>query len=468
MIGNVTSLSETVHAAIDHARRSHQSCVVSKIEELNRILPLDFYQRTGRSYSGQRCYWSDSSGELQLVGAGITAMISTQSEDAAVQVRQAQARLFRNAYTVGAQYVAGTGAVFLGGFAFDSKKERSAMWQEFGSAYFILPEFLLTVHRGRCYFTHTILCRPNDDAAERVGALEAQPNELFDNGFHAATDTHDQQLLDQKDLDQDTWCRLVAKAVQTMQETPMKKIVLARARSLIFQRQLSSHALLRVLSEKQKGTCIFCLEKGSAAFIGATPERLIKKNGRSIESACLAGSAARGKTQHEDDLLGKWLLNDGKNLKEHQYVVESVRAALNTLCTSLSIPKRPVLMKNKNIQHLYTPVKGRCKSATSLIDLVARLHPTPALGGLPKKDAMAWIRTHEAMDRGFYASPIGWVDAGDHGEFDVGIRAALLRGNEAVLFAGCGVLTDSDPIQEYQETDVKFQPMQHALIRGTL
>ncbi|WP_262392396.1 hypothetical protein [Sporolactobacillus inulinus] len=261
MIGNVTSLSETVHAAIDHARRSHQSCVVSKIEELNRILPLDFYQRAGRSYSGQRCYWSDSSGELQLVGAGITAMIATQSEDAAVQVRQAQARLFRNAYTVGAQHVAGTGAVFLGGFAFDSKKERSAMWQEFGSAYFILPEFLLTVHRGHCYFTHTILCRPNDDAAERVGALEAQPNELFDNGFHAATDTHDQQLLDQKDLDQDTWCRLVAKAVQTMQETPMKKIVLARARSLIFQRQLSSHALLRVLSEEQKGTCIFAWKR---------------------------------------------------------------------------------------------------------------------------------------------------------------------------------------------------------------
>ncbi|WP_051577709.1 isochorismate synthase [Sporolactobacillus terrae] len=468
MIGNVTSLSGTVHAAIDHARRSHQSCVVSKIEELNRIQPLDFYQHAGRRYSGQRCYWSDSSGELQLVGAGSAATISTQQEDAAVQVRQAQARLFRNAYTLGTQRVAGTGPIFLGGFSFDSKKERAEMWQDFGSAYFILPEFLLTVRHGRCYLTHTILCRPNDDVAERVGALEAQPHERFDNVLHAEPGAHDQQLLDQNDQDQDTWCRLVAEAVQTMQETPMKKIVLARARSLIYQRKLSRHALLRVLSEQQKGTCIFCLEKGSAAFIGATPERLIKKSGRSIESACLAGSAARGKTQQEDDEFGKWLLNDGKNLKEHQYVVESVRDALNALCTSLSIPKQPVLMKNKNIQHLYTPVKGRCKSATSLIDLVARLHPTPALGGLPKKDAMAWIRTHEAMDRGFYASPIGWVDSGDHGEFDVGIRAALLRGNEAVLFAGCGVLADSDPIQEYQETDVKFQPMQHALMRGTL
>jgi menaquinone-specific isochorismate synthase len=186
-----------------------------------------------------------------------------------------------------------------------------------------------------------------------------------------------------------------------------------------------------------------------------------------IESMCLAGSAPRGQTKEEDDLLGNRLLHDAKNRREHQYVVTMIRQALGSLCRSLTVPDHPVLMKNRDIQHLLTPVSGRSGDHLSVLHYVERLHPTPALGGLPRDPAVHWITKNEPFSRGLYGAPVGWCDKDGDGDFSVGIRSGLVQGDQAVLFAGCGILEASVPEQEYNETKTKFRPMLNGLGVGT-
>ena len=151
-------------------------------------------------------------------------------------------------------------------------------------------------------------------------------------------------------------------------------------------------------------------------------------------SACLQALLQEGKTMVEDELLGKTLLTDDKNLMEHQFVVDMIKMAMEESCSEVKIPKQPYLLKLKNIQHLYTPVKGRVNQHTSLLSLVEKLHPTPALGGLPKNLAIEKIREVEDLDRGLYGGPIGWVDYQGNGEFAVAIRSGLIQGNEVIYF----------------------------------
>src|SRR5690606_22198618 len=152
----------------------------------------------------------------------------------------------------------------------------------------------------------------------------------------------------------------------------------------------------------------------------------------------------------------KALLDDSKNRSEHQYVVQMIGDVFKEHCLNPRIPQNPKLMKIRDIQHLYTPVEGELKSGSSLLDLVEALHPTPALGGEPKLQALSLIRSYEPLNRGYYAAPIGWTDAKGDGEFAVAIRSALLDGDKAYLFAGGGIVADSTPEAEYDETWVKF------------
>ena len=177
----------------------------------------------------------------------------------------------------------------------------------------------------------------------------------------------------------------------------------------------------------------------------------------------LAGSAPRGGTPEADERLGEELLASPKNREEHQVVVEAVRAALAPLTVHLEVAPEPRLLKLPTIQHLFTPVRGRLAPGATLLDVVARMHPTPAVGGSPKEAALALIRRLEGWDRGWYAGPIGWLDGAGNGAFAVALRSGLLRGGQAALFAGCGIMGASQPEEEYREWQVKLRPMLAAL-----
>jgi isochorismate synthase len=171
----------------------------------------------------------------------------------------------------------------------------------------------------------------------------------------------------------------------------------------------------------------------------------------------------RGATPEEDARIGEELMNSSKNRHEHAVVVDTIKSALGAVCDKVQAAEAPGLLKLANVQHLYTPITGQLQANHSILELVEQLHPTPAVGGLPNKSALEAIREREQLDRGWYAAPVGWLDAKGDGEFVVALRSALLRGNKAVLFVGCGIMGDSDPATEYQESCLKAKVMLSAL-----
>jgi isochorismate synthase len=207
---------------------------------------------------------------------------------------------------------------------------------------------------------------------------------------------------------------------------------------------------------------------GEPVFLGASPERLIRLAGGVLDTSCLAGSIARGSTVAEDDALGARLVASAKDRVEHALVATMLREQLGPLCETLEIGGTPELTRLANVQHLHTPVHGTLAAGPDgtvpcILDLVARLHPTPAVGGSPRPEALELIRRRERLDRGWYAGPVGWLDRHGEGEFAVAIRSALLRGGEARLFAGCGIVGGSDSRSEYQESRLKLRAMLGAL-----
>ncbi|ACA41737.1 menF, icsM, entC; menaquinone-specific isochorismate synthase [Lysinibacillus sphaericus C3-41] len=221
--------------------------------------------------------------------------------------------------------------------------------------------------------------------------------------------------------------------------------------------------MLSQIIHEQPESYLFGLEHEHLLFFGASPERLVKvEDGRAF-SSCVAGSIKRGKTAEEDEAYGQSLLHDPKNGGEHQYVVDMIADTFRKNCVDINLPESPRLLKIRDIQHLYTPIEGQLNKDATILQLTKTLHPTPALGGVPRMEALAAIRKYEPMNRGLYAAPIGWLDAEGNGEFAVAIRSAALLHDKAYLYAGGGIVADSEPQSEYDETLVKFRPMLRAL-----
>ncbi|MCB9006462.1 MAG: isochorismate synthase [Ardenticatenaceae bacterium] len=199
------------------------------------------------------------------------------------------------------------------------------------------------------------------------------------------------------------------------------------------------------------------------AFYGATPELIVEVNGRSLHTMGLAGSIGRGKTPAEDEALAQELLNSAKNQHEHALVVQSIRRRLEPLTNELTIPDQPDILQLGYIQHLFTPIQATLKQADGVLPILQNLHPTPALGGQPRELAMPFISQAEPVPRGWYGAPVGWLDRNLDGAFSVAIRSAITQDRRVWLYSGAGIVADSDPQAEWDETALKFRPMLQAL-----
>ncbi|WKB37346.1 isochorismate synthase [Terrilactibacillus sp. S3-3] len=255
----------------------------------------------------------------------------------------------------------------------------------------------------------------------------------------------------------------VHQAIEEIKKRRLKKVVLSRIMTAESSERLDPVNVLGRLHRRQPDCTLFAFERNSSIFLGATPEWLIKKSGGEVQTMCLAGTIKRGADEKEDRALENELLADEKNLAEHQFVVTRITEVMNTYCDEVECSSKPIIYKAGQVQHLCTPVTGKLKKGVSLLELVENLHPTPALGGLPKEEAVKAIRIYENYERGWYGAPIGWVDIEGNGAFAVAIRSGLIKGKQAVLFAGCGIVADSEPAREYEETKIKFKPMLDAL-----
>jgi isochorismate synthase len=251
-----------------------------------------------------------------------------------------------------------------------------------------------------------------------------------------------------------------------IQQGAFEKVVLARDMQVMLNDPTGTFdidATLQRLRESYPAAYVFAVQRGERFFVGATPERLVQAQDGQIHTMALAGSARRGETEEEDAQLGTELLQSEKNNSEHAIVVAMVREALENHCTSVHVSAAPQLLKLKNLQHLKTPIAGELIPGRCILDVIADLHPTPAVGGFPRHAALEAIRNTEKLDRGWYAGPLGWIGASGHGEFAVALRSGLIDGSKATLFAGCGIVSGSDPQTEYAESCLKFQVMLRGL-----
>lgn len=459
----MTDIQQGLTEALQTVKRIAMPILFSHVEAVTNKKPINIYHSSESLYKGERFYWKDPDNELYLAGIGIASKIQSlhNGEKRFKEMKGKWTAIMETAITSGMDSEKGTGPLCFGGFSFNSKDtEPSSDWSQFGSYLFYIPKYLITETKHGTYLTSSIYLHPHISDKEIRQFMEDRDAIL---SLSESTEKEIPAIVERQEHLVQEWKQAILKSVKDIQKGQMEKIVLARELSLLFEDKIPSHKVLENLMNQQNGSFIFGLESGDDCFIGASPERLVKKEGAIVFSACLAGSTPRSEDAEIDKALGNELLNDDKNRSEHQFVVNMIRKAMEKYCVEINIPNAPVLMKLKNIQHLYTPVNCVSMPGTSVLDFVELLHPTPALGGAPRDVAMEKIERYEGMDRGFYAAPIGWMDIYGNGDFSVGIRSGLLQKNKASLYAGCGIVEKSNPESEYMETKVKFKPMLEAL-----
>jgi salicylate biosynthesis isochorismate synthase/menaquinone-specific isochorismate synthase len=251
----------------------------------------------------------------------------------------------------------------------------------------------------------------------------------------------------------------VAQAVRRIRSGELEKIVLAREVDVHAPAVHDPGALLGPLREEFGSCYVFAVGRGEGTFIAASPELLVRREGQRASTVALAGSIGRSADPAVDDHLGERLLRSEKDRGENAIVVRTIARALRPLAPLavwVTAAPEPVLVRVANIQHLATPIRAQLASPVGAIELAGALHPTPAVGGEPREDAVRLIPALEGLDRGWYAGAVGWTDTTGDGEFCVALRCALLQGRTARLYAGGGIVADSDPAAELGETEVKL------------
>lgn len=260
----------------------------------------------------------------------------------------------------------------------------------------------------------------------------------------------------------EAWCDTVADAVAAVQGGALRKVVLAREVRVEANRTIRPSDVVARLRALYPACRVFSVD----GFVGASPELLVARHGDVVIAHPMAGTGARSGDPDVDARMASRLLGSHKEREEHGHVIDAVAESLRRFCDRLDVPAEPSVVPLRNVLHLGTRIVGRLADpSVTALDLAVALHPTPAVAGTPTDEALAYIAAVEGMDRGRYAGPVGWVDAHGDGEFAVGIRCAELDGNTARLFAGVGIVAESEPAAELAETQLKLQALLAAVVR---
>ena len=351
---------------------------------------------------------------------------------------------------------AGAGAVWVGGFAFDPDGGGTPPWSSLPPASLVLPELSICRSGEETFLTVNAVVRPEDDsdrilgaAAARLAGLRTDPLPMLDP--HPTGRVEIASARPPGEFE-----RTIETATERIAAGEMSKIVLAREVVATAAGAHDPAAVFGALREQFPSCFCFCCGTPEAAFLGASPELLLRRSGASVSTVALAGSTRRSSDPAVDDHLGEQLLRSDKDRREHAIVAERIERALRPHSVWVEAAPEPEIVKVANIQHLATPIVAQLAEPRSAIELAGLLHPTPAVGGEPWSAAVEAIAELERMDRGWYAGPVGWMDATEDGELCVALRSALLRDREAHLYAGVGVVAGSDPAAELAETEIKL------------
>lgn len=375
-----------------------------------------------------------------IVGWGEAARLATSAPIGGPELADQVRRLLASMVVRDDVHLPGCGAVAVVSLAFDPESSGSVA---------VVPKVVLGRRDGKCWLT---LVTP--PGAIQVPALRRRPTAV---AMPLAAKVSREVPAEAE------WTDAVRVAVQRLRAGDLAKVVLARAVDVEAPRPLDPRTIASRLAYRFPS----CFTYVCDGLVGASPELLVRRVGRHAESLVLAGTVRRGASPEEDEELEREFASSAKDLYEHSVALESVRETLGAIAVEIDAETQPHLLRLANVTHLATHVTAWLPSPTpSALDLAVALHPTAAVGGTPRDDALALIRELEGAPRGRYAAPIGWVDGNGDGEFAIALRCAQLDGTQARLWAGAGIVADSDPVAETAETTAKLDAVLTAIVRG--
>jgi isochorismate synthase len=472
----------------------------SRIEarDLLADLSLAFASTSHEGDESDVFYWEEADRGRAVLGLGRLTEIAAMGPERFANAGARSRELFRDLRCVDLSGPApqdspgsegppppGVGPLLLGGFGFNAGESApESEWHRLGPGRLVLPEHLM-VRRGDAVWLSSITSIEASDTRETTLAdvrecaarIDARLSRAAERASFHEAESSIPPVADVGPLAQGPEIRVradrlhaqyraqVTSAVEAIEAGKFEKVVLARSLVVAASDGFEIPSFLGHLREIFPSCAVIALKQDGDCFVSASPERLVCLEKGRVETVAVAGSAPRGRSPQEEERFSQALLSSSKERVEHEVVKRAIRAALKTCCTALEGPDAPELLKLEGIQHLATPLEGRLMDAGAavephtVLDLVSRLHPTPAVCGAPTAIALDWLEQFEALDRGWYAGPIGFVDSRGDGEFRVALRSALLQGNRARLFAGAGIVADSDPERELAETRLKLRAL---------
>ncbi len=437
---------------------------------MNRIIhyaiPYKNYSLTKflRFGSGmERFYFESAQSPVAIAGIGIAAQISSDGDNRFENLSRSAQEFFERIVCINQSDLLPRPAL-LGGGTFYNAAERG-IWDSFPRAALILPRYVFTRVNGETFFSCNLPVNENESIASASQRARVESESFLaklESNILASPSMPDE--IATQETSRADWQSAIGRSVKMIHQGDLKKIVLARPMQAIGNRAIDVPILLEHLGESCPSCFRFLFEFLPATiFAGATPERLVSVNSAKFTTAAIAGSIARGQFPAEDEALGQQLLDSAKDQSEHTFVLDQIREKMTPLAESLNIDSAPKLLRLPNIQHLRTDITGTLKPNHSILNIVAALHPTPAVGGVPSESALRVIRELENFERGWYAAPVGWIDSNGDGDFVVAIRSGLFQDNTATLFGGAGIVADSDPQKEWDETGLKMRFLLNAM-----
>lgn len=414
-------------------------------ESCAAVDPLEVFAAAG---TAPRFFWEQPSVGRYRVGVGCAARLASAGAERFREAGSAAQELFDSIRWEGE---GARVAPLLGGFSFAPSRAQGGLWQGFPDGELRLPEVAYCGEGDRC------------TRVSRVGSawLNLRPRPV-------ALGHPVRGVVEIGNGGREAYVGQVQRVLDDIRAGLVQKVVVARAVHVTAGSDIDPIAWLVALRERFPTCTLFAIGDGPAVFLGASPERLVRAQGEWVETAALAGTAPRGASRAADQALGEALRDSSKNGAEHAVVVRYLRAVLEECCDEVQVAAEPSLLRTRTVQHLCTELRARRRdrSPTALMDLVGRMHPTPAVGGAPRDAALRWLAENEAVERGWFAGPVGFVQSDGDGEFAVALRAALVRGRNATAWAGAGIVERSQPMAEFTETELKLRTVLGPLLWG--
>jgi isochorismate synthase len=450
-----TRLAERVAAAVRRAARERRRVVASVDVPVDPDLDLSAAVLASRVADRDRffCLEQPDRGGFALAALGTAALVEASGRDRFESVASACRALNHGALAdeVGPRWV--------GGFAFAPDGGASPEWRTLAPAQLVLPEVALSRQDGSARMTLTAVVDGDaaadevvDRLAARASSLRADPMPLLDP--HPVERARVASAAPPEHFE-----AAITRAVERINAGDLRKVVLAREVRVHSPEAVDPAPVYDGLRTVFPSCYCYLVGTPELAFVGASPELLVRRDGARAQTVALAGTRRRSADPAVDRFLGEQLLSSPKDREEQAIVTRRIERTLDPVSVWVAAADEPVLVKVHNVQHLGTPIRAQLADPIACVELAARLHPTPAVGGEPADKALPLIPALEGLDRGWYAGPVGWTDLAEDGEFCVALRCALLRGNVAHLYAGEGIVGDSEPASELEANEAKLQAL---------